>query len=71
MTPKEKAIDILNKYSMWLINSHKEEVKQCAIICCDEIINELTFTAFSVIDRYGTPEQILYFKEVKAEIEKL
>ena len=71
MTPKEKAEKLVNKYStyvvMWAggIEVTRENVKQCALIAVDEIIEALE------INNWQNIKQIAYYKEVKQEIEKL
>jgi hypothetical protein len=66
MTPKEKADDIVRKYStyvvMWTggVETGRQNVKQCALIAVDEILSAI---GFSVMDEY--------WQEVKQEIEKL
>ena len=64
MTPKEKAKELYDKY--WLIVDTKS-VNKCALIAVDEIIN-------NSLEYMGCrPEEgeIIYWKEVKQEIEKL
>jgi len=66
MTPKEKAIELVDKFAR--IDGYQDSIdlskcefeKQCALIAVDEILNLLS---------YGTA--IKYWKEVKQEIEKL
>jgi hypothetical protein len=60
MTPKEKAGDLFYKFSME--NQYYERVKQCALIAVDEILDVL-----NVIDNF----EMIYWEEVKQEIEKL
>lgn len=62
MTPKEKAIELVDKYIQ--TNGNSFFAKQCALIAVDEIINNDGFTKF---DDYLTK----YWQEVKQEIEKL
>ena len=68
MTPKEKAIDLVNKM-LFCYQGHIDEytAKQCALIAVDEILDD---------DMYGMEEEhfekrINYWEEVKQEIEKL
>jgi hypothetical protein len=61
MTPKEKAIDLMDKYLDLDFHIYLENVKQCALIAVDVIIFELKIRNCS----------IKYFEEVKQEIEKL
>jgi hypothetical protein len=65
MTPKEKAEELVNKYSIWCWNEvvcDYEIAKQCALIAVDEILNAVTAIADKRYD---------YWKEVKQELEKL
>ena len=68
MTPKEKAIELAEKMAIyhWTNVCNYEEAKQCALIAVDEIIYEhnLHLTQFG-------HECILFWKEVKQELEKL
>jgi hypothetical protein len=66
MTPKEKAKELVDKYSFVEIQHYTSmfEVKECALIACDEIIEEM--------DRVLFPNPFeQYWNEVKHEIEKL
>ena len=67
MTPKEKAIELVEKYTE-LGNdftrgvSMKEFAKQCALIAVDEILEK-------ALSPYGT--KYTFYEQVKQEIEKL
>jgi hypothetical protein len=66
MTPKEKAIELVNKmldFTDW----HEEDAKECALIAVNEIIdsNPLKF------DENENPLTEFWWKLVKDEIEKL
>jgi hypothetical protein len=66
MTPKEKAKELVDKYSFVEIQHYTSmfEVKECALIACDEIIEEM--------DRVLFPNPFeQYWNEVKNEIQKL
>jgi hypothetical protein len=70
MTPKEKAIELYNKYfSMIKIESYIDRVssipyvKKCALIAVDEILNICA-------DSLGLTE-LDYWQQVKEEIEAL
>jgi hypothetical protein len=75
MTPKEKAKELVDKYSVYTSGWNYDELaKQCALIAVDEILAEVpteildTYkgeTHFIINDRY------LFWQEVKQEIEKL
>ncbi len=61
MTPKEKAIELFDKYDYILYKEYNNlEAKHCALIAVDEILSLLS---------YGTA--IKYWQEVKQEIENL
>jgi len=69
MTPKEKAISLVDSYRIILINEDTEcgeEIlctvisKQCALIAVDEILREIT-----------DEDDISWFKRVKQEIQEL
>ena len=76
MTPKEKAEDIVRKYStyvvMWTggVETERQNVKQCALIAVDEIMynNLMEYPQHSMI---YNPHKNDYWQEVKHEIEKL
>jgi hypothetical protein len=57
MTPQEKAVELVHKFGME--NQYYERAKQCALIAVDEVLN--------VIDNF----EMIYWEEVKQEIEKL
>ena len=82
MTPQEKAKELVYKYQ-YLVNTwdcyndeslemiyRLPDMKRCALISVDEIINELddimNFTGINYCS-----EVIKYWQEVKQEIEKL
>jgi hypothetical protein len=69
MTPKDKALELYNKYEQLGRDftrgvSMKEFAKQCALISVDEIIEVLKNIA-------DITTSWLYYEEVKQEIEKL
>tara|TARA_R110000868_G_scaffold136447_1_gene349421 strand:+ start:24603 stop:24815 length:213 start_codon:yes stop_codon:yes gene_type:complete len=70
MTPQEKAKELVGKYStyvvMWAggIETSKQNVKQCALIAVDEILKVASFYNDS-------QSEVIYWQEVKEEIEKL
>lgn len=71
MTAKEKALDLVNIYYNVKSNSASELTyyfaKQCALICVDEILNILHSLRFG----NSLKNEIMYYEEVKKEIEKL
>jgi len=66
MTPKEKAQDLVLKYSI-LKDGHNDLVKQCALIAVDEIINCDTYFN-TLLDVKVFTE---YWYNVQQEIKKL
>ncbi len=64
MTPREKAIELLEKHEALLNYQH---AKQCALITVDEIIELIEFNKYD--DKYWEEEK--YWSEVKQEINKL
>jgi len=63
MTPKEKAKELIDKYQFVYIQNYTSmfEVKECALIAVDEILNNDGFTKFDI---YLTE----YWEEVRQEI---
>ena len=71
MTPKEKAEELVNKYSIWCWNEvvcDYEIAKQCALIAVDEILSDYKNYLLHENTAY---KGLMYWKEVKQEIEKL
>ena len=77
MTPKEKAIELVEDMHDAPEMGYNEHAKQCALIAVDEIL-EATKTKYKWGG--GSPEKLVHFeevkydtywKEVKQEIEKL
>jgi len=76
MTPKEKAIELIKKFSSFAhdefghekINNYKS--KQCALIAVDEILNNFGLISESYIF-YTSSSTRSFYEEVKQEIEKL
>ena len=74
MTPKEKAQELYNKYLSFVSIENVIDkvsaipyIKQCALIAVDEMINVLT----DINGIYNIKPAIMYYQEVKQEIEKL
>jgi hypothetical protein len=69
MTPKEKAKELVDKFSaVPLLDSY--ESKQSALIAVDEIIDELLEIVTVTSSKYII-KHINYYQEVKQEIELL
>lgn len=73
MTPKEKAIELVDSYYHCAFNGEKdkednvENAIDCAIIAINELIREHTFKS-PIAWNY---QRLRYWNEVKKEIEKL
>jgi hypothetical protein len=68
MTPKEKAIELIDKFRLNVVDYEGSglndfKAKQCALIAVDEIL-QITW-----VDKFLTVQD--YWNEVKQEIEKL
>ena len=74
MTPKEKAKELFDKYADEFnfddtYRGYKEQSKQCALISCDEILSlMIKFHNRHIEDNSN---EIIFWEEVKQEIEKL
>ena len=71
MTPEEKALEIFNKMCSSVDELLPLDVRECALIAVDEILNIIP-----CYEEYGSNGWVLidnseYWKEVKKEIEKL
>jgi len=79
MTPKEKAQELIEKFGTYAviwsggIEVERQNVKQCALIAVDEILQEIRYNKKIdwFIERRNGEEYITYWLEVKQEIEKL
>lgn len=71
MTPKEKAIELLDKYDFVYIANYTSmfEVKNCALIAVDEILKELLDYKFN--NDMDDESSINYWNKVKQELDKL
>ena len=78
MTPNEKVKELIEKMLVHQPMSIKHNVseeqlrynaKQCALICVDEMLKE-RLNIYNRSSDYNT-ERILFYQEVKQEIEKL
>lgn len=87
MVASEKAIHLVNKFRSFAhcpfsneggetiahIEGEHHNSKQCALIACDEIIDEYwnQMLRRGLNNKIGCDNMILYWKEVKNEISKL
>jgi len=81
MTPKEKAIELYNKFrneSPVLEANYKS--KRRALMCVDEVINSIKELGEELFDKQGTDSYTArclnynkkaFYKEVKSEMQKL
>ena len=68
MTPKDKAKELIDKFSIVGLQQQNEGI-ECALICVDEIIKANPYSeAQKYIPAYST---IKYWQEVREEILKL
>jgi hypothetical protein len=72
MTPQEKARDLINKFSLKVLDTHlggsNRRVIDCALIAVDEIIKllvDLSNNNFTYLT------EVMYYQKVKQELEKL
>ncbi|WP_296683527.1 hypothetical protein [Flavobacterium sp.] len=77
MTPKEKAIELVNKFKHNLFDKrnvkiYTEDAIECALIVVDEIIKQWEYIDTYLSNMNGELNPNLkYWYEVKQEIEKL
>ena len=69
MKPKEKALELLSKFRKHTIND--EDIKQCALICVDEIISKGGTKNVIEYEINCFTNRIEYWQDVKIEINKL
>ena len=74
-TAKEKAQDLVTKFTFERQEHEKFVAKECAKICVDEIIDSKPMSPYNggyfELNSDRIDEVILYWEQVKAEIEKL
>ena len=76
MTPQEKAVELYNKYEQLGKDftrgvSMAEFAKKCALIAVDEILTVIKFNEKQNFRLLIDNMKVLYWQEVKQEIEKL
>jgi len=62
ITPKEKAVELVNKY-LQVYDGRVPQAKKCALICIDEILE------FG--NQQDIREPMMYWNSVKQELNKL
>lgn len=67
MNPQEKAKELVEEMYKFSKSITKRNAKECAIICCDELIEELRDFG----DDNHVQVRINYYTQVKQEIEKM
>jgi hypothetical protein len=66
MTPKEKAKDLVEQFASVLMHDEVyEDSIKCALIAVQKVINELD------VNCWQNADLIIYWNEVKQELEKL
>jgi hypothetical protein len=70
MTPKEKAIELVEDMHNAPETGYNEHAKECALIAIDEIIQGYEFDSLE-INHKRLIDSINFWDEVKQEIEKL
>jgi Tol biopolymer transport system component len=65
MTPREKSIELVDKFMEYTVEWNNVTAKKCAIIAVDEI--------FEALDEHHWQNRLIidYWEEVKHELEKL
>ena len=82
MTPKEKAIELVGRFTVKVkckvtpkisvpITLRREQAKQCALICVDEILESLPIDVNNDGTLIVSAEKREYWQEVKEELIKL
>lgn len=81
MTPKEKAKELVTKYSFIEYDQNEglklanptltEAVKQCALIAVDELMKEADVWKKCIMENTGHVEYSNFWQQVKEEINKL
>ena len=74
MTPREKAKDLVDKFSKHADTYHNvnhENSKNCALIAVEEMINAQKACYVKLEPYYIISDQYLYLLHIKQEIEKL
>jgi hypothetical protein len=71
MAPKEKAIELRNKFRDVRWDIDPDTSKQCALIAIDEIMDVLRLTEKIQQHPIGVWKAQEYWQEVKQEIERL
>jgi hypothetical protein len=70
MTPKEKAIELVEDMHNAPETGYNEHAKECALIAVDEIIQGYEFDSLE-INHKRIIDSINFWDEVKKEIEKV
>lgn len=69
MKPKEKAIELVNKY-LQIYDGRVKQAKQCGLIAVDEIM-QIVDGYEDAISISQQSDELEYWQQVKQEIEKL
>ena len=72
MTPKDKAKELFNHFLKWMETiDNKNEAKQCALICVDEIENALIEYGDDCNELQNMDRTLNYWQNVRKELETL
>ena len=66
-TPKEKAEELIDKFTYWNTSDAEREAIKSALACVDEIIDSIDIG----FEDYKSFEKFNYWQEVKTEINNL
>ena len=67
MEAKDKARELIDNFQKYVHECNNSDAKQCALIAADEIIEEVR----EYCDDNFHQDRLVYWQEVKIEIEKL
>ena len=70
MTPKEKAIELVNMY-LQIYDGRVPQAKKCALIAVEEIIKIVPYENNDNAKYISNEKTIRYWQEIKQEIKKL
>jgi hypothetical protein len=69
-TPKQKAVELIDKFTYWNTSEAEREGIKSALSCVDEIINELEDVTNFTGNKFSS-KMLKYYREVKREINKI
>lgn len=69
MTPKEKAIQIIDSFTQ--INGNSLFAKECAFMVVDEMLKECTALNPDLVNPFYKSEKVVYWASVRVEIDHI